>query len=264
MASQLPPEPRFRLWKGEKLQVANIYSAAGISTSFILDSPGGRFFLEAGDGCLRDLIEIERKLHENDEIAMKDIRNKVEDLHGVIISHAHYDHYSGLLNILNFLHLLGRTSPLKIIIPRGAEPVKMIRQHFLETLWEPCPFIIEVVEFDGEEELEVGGHSIRSLPVVHRYSRPGSVGGRIPSMAYSIEYEGERVVYSGDTGGVPGLAGFMSGADLALVEATFVDVPEGHEEVHLDLRTSEELGSAAKSYWQVHFTSTSWKEHSSR
>jgi hypothetical protein len=51
----------------------------------------------------------------------------------------------------------------------------------------------------------------------------------------------------------------MKDADLAIVEATFVDVPEGHEEVHMDLETSKKYGSLAREFWQVHFTSTSWR-----
>lgn len=261
MASLLPPKPEFRIWKGEKMQVTSMYSAAGLSTSFLLDTPGGRFMMEAGDGCLRDLFEIERELDRDPDISTMDINARVESFHGVIISHPHYDHYAGLLNLLNFLHLMGRRSDFKIMYPLDAKPIKMLANHFLETLWEPCPFQIDFVEFDEGRRYEVEGHVIETIPVVHRYSRPGAVGDRVPAMAYSIEYEGERVAYSGDTGGADELEPFLSDAYLAIVEATFVSVPEGHEEVHLNLETSRKLGEKARDHWLVHFTSSSWAEY---
>jgi len=261
MASLLPPKPEFRIWKGEKMQVTSMYSAAGLSTSFILDTPAGRFMMEAGDGCIRDLFEIERELNRDSETSMMDIKARIESFHGVIISHPHYDHYAGLLNLLNFFHLMGRRTDLRIMLPSNAKPIKMLANHFLETLWEPCPFQIEFVEFEDGGKFEVDGHIIETIPVVHRYSRPGAVGDYVPAMAYSVEYEGERVAYSGDTGGAEKLEPFLKDADLAIVEATFDSVPEGHEEVHLDIETSRKLGSLAKDHWLVHFTSSSWAQY---
>lgn len=257
MSSELlPPGPELRTWNGSSIRVSTFYSVAGVSTSMFLDMPIGRIIMEAGDGCTRDLIELQRSLP-NEEI---DTKKQVEALLAIVISHPHYDHYSGLLNLLNFLHLMQRYRPIKIIYPKGSSPIEGLVDHFLSTLWEKCPFDIELIPVEDETEMRVDGWFFRSVPVMHRFSRPGAVGGKVPAMAYSISYGEERVVYSGDTSEVRSLEPFFKGADLGIVETTFARTPEGHEEVHLDINGSCALGSNSLEHWHVHFTGPSFKK----
>lgn len=262
--SILPPAPHLRTWKGKFIRVNTFYSAAGISTSMFCDTPAGRIVMEAGDGCSRDIIELARHLPEESARSMNGIREHAEDILGIVISHPHYDHYSGLLNLLSFLHLVGRRGNVRILYPEGSTPVEDLVEHFKSTLWERCPFEIELKGMKGEEELDLGGPVLRTFPVTHRNSRPGAVGGPVPAMAYSISFNGERIAYSGDTCPSPELAGFFRDADLGIVEATYDRTPRGHEKVHMDIASSLEAASLAKKYWLTHFTSASYKALLSR
>lgn len=253
--SMLPPGPDLRIWNGRGIRVTSMYSVAGISTSFILDGEGGRILMEAGDGCTRDIIEIQRYC--GDHLYIGNM-NPADLLRAVIISHPHYDHYSGLLNLLNFLHLMNRRSVLRIIYPFGGKAIEGIVDHFRETLWEDCPFEIELIPVEGRSAMEVEDFMVETIPVGHRNSKPGAVGEVIPAMAYSISSGDERVAYTGDTGGAPGLEDMINGADLGIIEATFAETPRGHEEVHLDIEKARKLSRLAKDHWLTHFTAGSF------
>ncbi len=253
-SSDMPPGPVHRSWHGKNLSVHNFYSVAGISTSFFFLTPVGTILCEAGDGCTRDLIELKRELEQ--ESCDKD--TSTDTIQAIVISHQHYDHYAGLLNLLNLFHLTQRKDALKIIYPKGSKAIEMLVDHFIETLWEECPFKIDMIPMDESTIIDLGGIILSTIPVLHRYSRPGRVGNKVPAMAYSIRSGEERISYSGDTCGSLELDKFMEGSDLALVEATYAKTPSGHEEVHLDLEKAVTLASMAKEHWLVHFTSASY------
>jgi ribonuclease BN (tRNA processing enzyme) len=214
--------------------------------------------MEAGDGCTRDLIELGRMLQGQDENATTP--NLADLIPVVMISHPHYDHYAGLLNLLNLFHLLGRTKTLKVIYPEGADAIEKLLDHFIETLWEKCPFDMERIGFGDPSSIRSGETMINTIPVKHRYSRPGAVGDRVPAMAYEISNEGERICYTGDTCGSRELADFIKGSDLALIEATYDRTPPGHEEVHLDVDKARNLASLSRQSWFVHFTARSYEK----
>lgn len=48
---------------------------------------------------------------------------KMQRIKAVFISHLHGDHYFGLIGLLNSLHLLGKTTELRIICPSGLKPI---------------------------------------------------------------------------------------------------------------------------------------------
>lgn len=52
---------------------------------------------------------------------------KMQRIEVVFISHMHGDHYFGLVGLLNSMHLLGRTRPLKIIAPAALEEIVRIQ-----------------------------------------------------------------------------------------------------------------------------------------
>jgi ribonuclease BN (tRNA processing enzyme) len=255
-AEGLPPGPNLRSWYGSRISLHSIYSVAGISTSFFAVTPSGILVLEAGDGCTRDLIELRRALNTDDDGV--DPENGLESITGVVISHPHYDHYSGLLNLLNLFHILGRKEDLAVIYPEGSMAVESMLEHFYDTLWEKCPFSIIRIPVDGAAEMDLNGIRISSIPVIHRNSRPGAVGEEVPSMAYSIAVDSERITYTGDTCGSGELDKFIEGSDLALIECTFDITPQGHEEVHMDIEKALNTARGAMAYWLVHFTSRSF------
>jgi ribonuclease BN (tRNA processing enzyme) len=257
----LPPPPQPRTWNGSHFNLNTLYSAAGLSTSIFLDIPGGRFIVECGDCTVRDMIELERYQRENAAIPPPiDLRNAGEALKGVLISHAHYDHYSGLLTLLNFLQLLGRRSPLPVIYPQGGDPIESLVDHYTDHLWEPPLFEIDLVAMKDGDRLEISGVTVESRSSVHRHSRPGAVGGLLPSLSYKLAAGGESVAFTGDTGDPEPLYDFVVGCDLAVIEATFPEPGFGADGVHLTTDQALELGSFAKDRMLVHFTSGSYEK----
>ena len=261
--SSLPPPPSFRMWKGGEMTLSSFYSIAGISTSFFLGTPEGMMVLEAGDGCVRDLIEIQRvQMGQGFPHPLMGGGRPDDGPLAIVISHPHYDHYSGLLNLLSFLHLLRRKGRIMVLYPEGAAAVEGMVDHFLDTIWEGPEFTLDMVPLHGGGQVDIiNGVSLRYVQVPHRNSRPGSVGGPVPSMAYKVVRGAESVAYSGDTGDAGMLKELMSGASLALIEATYPEPSVDGVGVHLTLEEAGSLGGYAKEHWLVHFTAASFDRH---
>jgi len=257
----LPPPPVLRSWKGETFDLASIYSAAGISTSIFLDAPEGRFIVECGDCTVRDMIELERYQREAGGPSPRiDLQNAGEGVKCVLISHGHYDHYAGLLTLLNFLQLLGRRSPLPVVYPEGSDPIESLVDHFSDHLWEDRLFDIDLVPLKDRDRMVVSGVLIEARSTIHRNSRPGAVGGTLPSLSFRLTAKGETVVFTGDTGESEVLEELVRGCDLAVIEATFPEPGFGADGVHLTTDQALELGSLAKNRLLIHFTAGSYEK----
>jgi ribonuclease BN (tRNA processing enzyme) len=255
----LPPPPKVRRWSGRVFDVSTRYSAAGLSTSIFIDHKGGRLIVDCGDGCVRDSIEVERFMRENGmDLPKRDLKEAGEAILGVVISHPHYDHYSGLLTLLNFLQLLGRETFLPIVYPQGSAPIESMVDHFTDYLWEEPLYDIDLLPMTPGEMIELGGVELDCISSIHRHSRPGAVGGPVDSLSYRFRMDGETIVYTGDTGDPAPLIKFARGADLVVIETTFPGPGPGADGVHLTVAQAEELARTAKEHMLVHFTAGSF------
>ena len=72
--------------------------------------------------------------------------------------------------------------------------------------------------------------------------------------------DGERIVYTGDTGDARPIMEFARGSDLLIVEATFPEPSPDSRGVHLTLDEAMELSAVSKEYMLVHFTSGSYRK----
>ncbi len=256
---ELPPPPAVRTWEGSSLRFSMRYSIAGLSTSMFLDTPEDRFILDCGGGVVRDMIEIERYQRDNGiDLGNNDLRAAAEAIKAIIISHPHIDHYSGLISVLNFVHLLGRKRPLAVIYPEGGDPIESMVDHFTDHLWEDIPFDINLLSLKGGDVLEMEGMRIEAFTSFHRHSKPGAVGGSVPALSYRFTYQGEVVVYTGDTGDPGPLREFVKEADLALIETTFSDPGPFADGVHLTIEQAISLGDLARDRMLIHFTAGSY------
>lgn len=256
----LPPGPRIRTWSGKVFDISVNYSSAGISTSIFLDFSGDRLVLDCGDGCVRDMMEVERILKERGTAPMKrNLKEAGEAIKGLVISHPHYDHYSGLLTLLNFLQLLGRETPFPIFYPQGSEAVESMVDHFTDHLWEEPLFDIDLVPMEHGEEFEIDGVHLFCISSEHRHSRPGAVGGPVPALTFRFRMGGETIVYSGDTGDPAPVRELAEGADLVIIETTFPEPGFGADGVHLTVDQAESIARAAKEHMLIHFTAGSYK-----
>jgi ribonuclease Z len=181
----------------------------------------------------------------------------------IFFTHFHADHVIGVIGLLRTMSLQGRTDPLRIWGPRGAQrTLKRAEDFGMDRLTFP----IQVEELDAGKVIGRKDYSIVTFPVDHRGSRSlgyalveeerkgrfnpelarsmgipeGPLWGEIhrgrtvtlddgrviePSVLVGAKRPGRRVVVTGDTRPCAGTIDAARGADLLVHEATF-----GHEE----------------------------------
>ena len=258
----LPPSPEMRTWSGRVFRVAVQYSYAGISTSIFLDHREGTIVLDCGDGAIRDMIEVLRaRFDEMDEEPIIDLEVSGNRIDALVISHGHFDHYSGILAMLEFLHLLGRNRPLPIIYPIDAVSVEELADHFTDHMWERPGFDVDLVPVRPGDMLDISGTYLEVFEAFHRNSKPGVTGHPVDALSFRLTRDGETVSYSGDTSDVKALEPVVRDADLAIIEATFPNGFEGAEGVHYTLDQAKDAGKAARAVMLIHFTAASYREY---
>ena len=181
----------------------------------------------------------------------------------VFISHLHTDHFGDLPAFFVGSWLMNRQVPLKVWGPSGPKPewgTEHAVKHMLEMVrWDldgrngrlpPVGREIEVHEFDyrGENEIiyDENGVVIRSFPAIHVIDGP---------VSYSLEWNGLKFVFGGDTYPNNWFIEYAKGADLAIHEA-FIAVPGHDREVRLA------CGSLARGrHPDPHRAARVWKSH---
>jgi ribonuclease BN (tRNA processing enzyme) len=152
----------------------------------------------------------------------------------VALTHFHADHIGDLPTLVfawKHARRPGRTAPLTLVGPPGTRAL-MERLAAAFGAWLADPgFPLAVVELPPGVPLALGdGVTLASRAVPHT---PESV-------AYSIERDRRRVVYTGDTGWDPSLAEWATGCDVLLCECSLPD--HGAIPQHL---TPEQCGALA-------------------
>jgi ribonuclease Z len=144
----------------------------------------------------------------------------------VFLSHLHTDHWGDLASLWAGGWTAGRTSALKVWGPSGAVPemgTKYAVEHFLKAYnWDyqtryaqlaNTPGQIKVTEFDymgmNEVVYKQNGVTIRSWPAIH--------GGDGP-VSYSLEWNGYKFVFGGDSSPNKWFIKYAKDADLAIHE----------------------------------------------
>ncbi|MGI9400118.1 MAG: guanitoxin biosynthesis MBL fold metallo-hydrolase GntH [Rhizobiaceae bacterium] len=164
-----------------------------VSISYLVElGNGDKFIFDAGLGMMGNLFSI---------------RPDFSKLNKVFASHLHIDHVGDFMGLHIGGWLSGRYSPIHIYGPTGSKPelgtaafVEGMKKGYawdLETRTGALPdkgAQIVVHEFDYKQENEVvyqeNGVTIRSWPAIH--SLDGSV-------SYSLEWNGLKYVFGGDT-----------------------------------------------------------------
>jgi ribonuclease BN (tRNA processing enzyme) len=230
------------IWNGTGWSVEVLYSRAGVSTSILVTvNQDFHLLLDCGDGTLRDLLKR--------EVDLKKVTT-------ALISHGHFDHVGGLHSVLGFMRMIGRTSDFMIVTPKNSLEDGLIIEAFTKAYGDTIPFRINRREVTGVDELNINGIRIRPFAVTHHGSTEANgITARLPSLGCKLNYADETVVYTGDCGLNSRLDEQVSGADLAIIEAT-LDEPGGATEakVHLSLENAIRLAETARAAFIVHRT----------
>jgi ribonuclease Z len=150
----------------------------------------------------------------------------------VFLSHLHTDHFGDTMALFVGGALAGRQKPLRVWGPSGDTPergTKYAIEHIRKALtWDldgrkgltdPRGYHIEAIEFDYTKVNQVvyqeNGVTIRSWPAIH------ALNGAV---SYSLEWNGLKFVFGGDTYPNKWYDEFAKGVDLAIHEC-FISVP---------------------------------------
>ena len=150
----------------------------------------------------------------------------------VFLSHLHTDHFGDIMAVFVGGALAGRQKPLQVWGPSGDTPelgTKYAIDHVRKALtWDlagrrgltdPRGYHLEAHEFDYKPVNQVvyqeNGVTIRSWPAIH------AIDG---SVSYSLEWNGLKFVFGGDTYPNKWYDEFAKNADLAIHEC-FITVP---------------------------------------
>ena len=151
----------------------------------------------------------------------------------VFISHLHTDHFGDLDALFVGGALAGRQKPLRVWGPSGDTPergTKYALDHLVKALtWDldgrkgltdPRGYHMEVNEFDymgmNQVVYQENGVTIRSWPAIHSLDGP---------VSFSVEWNGLKFVFGGDTYPNQWYDQYAKDADLAIHEC-FVAVPD--------------------------------------
>jgi len=223
-------------WEGKYLKVSVLHSKAGLATQILVFDieEEHSYLIDVGDGILRDLVSLPKMFYEN--------------IQAVLCTHGHFDHIGGLFSLLGFLRMINRNKELLLIFPSGVTEIEGIVTAFQKSYTDSIPYELKINEI--EEETQINQVIISSFPVQHRGS---IIGGKelpnVPSVGYIIEKQGEKILYTGDTGYFEGLKEFIKDVDFALIEGTYKDKKTPF---HLSIPEAEELGKLAKKHKIIH------------
>ena len=132
----------------------------------------------------------------------------------VAFTHFHLDHVSDFATLVyawRYGRLPARSQPLTVIGPAGTRALLERLAGLYGAVVTAPGFPLEVRELAPDEAIELGtGVRLSARKVPHT---PESV-------AYSVEHGRRRLVYTGDMGYDPGLAGWASGCDVLLCECS--------------------------------------------
>jgi ribonuclease Z len=166
---------------------------AAVSISYLVElGNGDKFLFDLGSGAMANLFSL---------------RPDFSKLDKVFVSHLHIDHVGDFMGLHVAGWLSGRYEPIHIFGPSGSRP-ELGTKAFVEGMQKGYAWDLEtrsgalpdkgaqivVYEFDYKQENEIvyqeNGVTIRSWPAIH--SLDGSV-------SYSLEWNGLKYVFGGDT-----------------------------------------------------------------
>jgi ribonuclease Z len=192
--------------------------AAQAAACFLVElGNGDKFLFDAGSGSAERISSLQIPY---------------DFLDKVFISHLHADHFGALAEIWIGGALMGRQKPLRVWGPSGPsedlgtaaaiDALKMVYRWDLSGrvgLVDFRGYGLEVTEFDyrGENAVvyEDNGVTIRSWPAIHSLDGP---------VSFSLEWNGLKFVFGGDTYPNTWFNEYARDADLAIHES-FIAVP---------------------------------------
>lgn len=142
----------------------------------------------------------------------------------VLISHLHVDHFIDLCGLYVMLKYVPGGSGREDVPTYGPEGLGEHLAHaYGNEAIEDVPGIFEFHAIRDREPIVLGPFTITPVGVKHT----------IESYGFRVEADGRTLAYTGDTDLCDALTPLMTGADLALADAAFVDGRDHTRGIHL-------------------------------
>ena len=179
-------------------------AADGACSGYLLSSDSGEtnILLDCGTGTLAALRSV----------------LPLEKLDAVVLSHLHFDHMSDMLPMQYALQFSRRVKSLPVFAPEAPGIVRALMDVPAYDLCLP-------------RDRRIGEMSISFIPAVHP----------VETFSISIECDGGRLVYTGDTNENPMLEIFADGADILLADAGLSEADWSEKAPHLSAKMCGEL-----------------------
>ena len=155
----------------------------GACSGYLLESDSGEtaILIDCGTGTLANLMA----------------RNALDRLDAVVLTHLHFDHMSDLLPMQYAIQFHPRRNPLPVYAPDAPEQVRAsLEAAPCYDVW-PCRDVV------------IGEMRVSFNPARHP----------VPTFAVSVECDGARFVFTGDSNEDALVELFCDGADLLLADA---------------------------------------------
>lgn len=158
------------------------------------------------------------------------------DVDAVLLSHLHVDHcidMCGLYVMLKYVPGGSGRGPMPAHGPAGT--VEHLARAYGNPDIEDVPGIFDFKQLAHLESFEIGPFTVTPHKVLHP----------VEAYGFRIEADGRTLVYTGDTDLFDGLTPLMTGADLVLADAAFVDGRDTVRGIHLSGSRAAEAAVAA-------------------
>jgi len=168
---------------------------AGATAGYLLRHEGFNVWMDAGTGTLSRLQE----------------HIGIEDIHAVLITHAHPDHFVDVYPAFYARHY-GRLGEPGIPLVAPEDFWGHMAGLVSEDGRDVAATSFDVKGIGPGTDFELGPFRIRSFEMTH-------IG--VQALGYRIEVDGATLAYTGDTGPSPEVVKLADGADALLCEATW-------------------------------------------
>lgn len=197
-------------------------------SSYLVRGEGGSLLLDCGPGALERLW----------------VRDALTDLDAIVISHMHQDHMLDLVPLSNAVtsqalaERRGPDRPLTLHLPRGrGREVLRALERALGGEGDRFSSAFVLSDYDASDEIAVEGLRVTFARTAHPE----------PCFAARVSDGTSVLVYGADGAASAALQRHAEGADVLLVEATFVEPdPLAEEHGHMTGEQAADLARAAR------------------
>ncbi len=188
------------------------------ASCYLVEADGFSLLLDLGSGALGSLQR----------------HHSLYDVDAVCLTHLHADHCLDLCGywVARRYNPRGPQPRIPVYGPNGTAE-RMARAYDLD----PEPGMREAFDFRAHRTgpREIGPFRLTTAPVNHP----------VEAYGFRLEYDGQVVAYSGDTGACDTLIDLARDADLFLCEASFLDKPDLPIDLHLTAREAGDYAARA-------------------